>query len=135
MNDLSFRTPLWTWYLFAAIVFASLVLDLWVHRGGRALSRKQAIAWSVGWISVALLFGGWLGVQFGAGAATDFLTAYAIEKSLSVDNLFLFIVIFATLKIPPAEQHRVLFWGILSAFVTRAVFVALGTAVLAAWHP
>ncbi|HEU4404469.1 MAG TPA: hypothetical protein VFS43_04170 [Polyangiaceae bacterium] len=113
--------PLWAWLVFGGIVFVSLALDLWVHRDGRGLSRKQAIAWSVAWIGVALLFAAGLGLKFGRGAATEFVTAYAIEKSLSVDNLFLFIVIFGRLKIPEAEQHRVLFWGILGAFAARAL--------------
>lgn len=127
--------PAWAWLLFAGIVVASLVLDLWVHRGGRGLSRKQAIVWSVAWISVALVFSAGLGLKFGTNAAIEFVTAYAIEKSLSVDNLFLFIVIFGRLRIPEAEQHRVLFWGILGAFATRAAFIAAGTALLATWHP
>jgi tellurite resistance protein TerC len=125
----------WAWLLFAAIVFVSLAVDLWVHRGGRSLSRRRAIAWSVGWIALSLCFAIGIAVWFGKDAAIEFITAYAIEKSLSLDNLFLFIVIFARLKIPEGEQHRVLFWGILGAFATRAAFIAAGTALLAAWHP
>jgi tellurite resistance protein TerC len=135
MTSVPLDVPTWAWLLFASIVVASLTLDLWVHRGGRGLSRNQAIVWSVAWISVALLFSVWLGLKFGQNAATEFVTAYAIEKSLSVDNLFLFIVIFGRLKIPEAEQHRVLFWGILGACATRAAFIAAGTALLSAWHP
>jgi tellurite resistance protein TerC len=135
MTSAPLDVPTWAWLLFAGIVVASLALDLWVHRGGRGLSRKQAIVWSIAWISVALLFSVWLGVKFGRNAATEFVTAYAIEKSLSVDNLFLFIVIFGRLRIPEAQQHRGLFWGILGAFVTRAAFIAAGTALLSAWHP
>ncbi len=127
--------PFWAWLVFAGIVVASLAADLWAHRGGRSLSRRLAILWSVAWIAVALLFSAWVALKFGSQAALEFVTAYAVEKSLSVDNLFLFIVIFARLNIPEAEQHRVLFWGILGAFATRAVFIAAGTALLAAWHP
>jgi tellurite resistance protein TerC len=127
--------PAWAWLLFAGIVVVSLGADLWAHRGGRSLSRRLAIVWSAAWIAVALLFCAWVALEFGSNAALEFITAYAVEKSLSVDNLFLFIVIFARLKIPGPEQHRVLFWGILGAFITRAVFIAAGTALLAAWHP
>ena len=135
MTSAPLDIPTWAWLLFASIVVVSLAFDLWVHRGGRGLSRKQAIVWSIAWISVALLFSVWLGVKFGRNAANEFVTAYAIEKSLSVDNLFLFIVIFGRMRIPEAQQHRVLFWGILGAFATRAAFIAAGTALLSAWHP
>jgi len=135
MSSAPLDVPTWAWLLFAGIVVGSLALDLWVHRGGRGLSRKQAIVWSIAWISVALLFALWVGVTFGPNAALDYVTAYAIEKSLSVDNLFLFIVIFGRLKIPEAEQHRVANGRILGAFATRGAFIAAGTALLAAWHP
>ncbi len=127
--------PTWSWLLFAAIVVVSLAVDLWAHRGGRSLSRRQAIGWSVAWVVLALLFAAGVAARFGRATAIEFVTAYAIEKSLSLDNLFLFIVIFGRLAIPEAEQHRVLFWGILGAFATRAAFIAAGTALLAAWHP
>jgi len=127
--------PTWAWLVFAGIVVASLTVDLWAHRGGRSLSRQQAIGWSVGWVVLSLLFGAGVAAKFGWNTAIEFVTAYATEKSLSLDNLFLFIVIFARLRIPEAEQHRVLFWGILGAFVTRALFIAGGTTLLAAWHP
>ncbi len=135
MQSVPLEVPTWAWALFAAIVVGSLVLDLWIHRGGRGLSRKQAIVWSVAWIGLSLLFAVGVGLKLGKNAAIEFVTAYAIEKSLSVDNLFLFIVIFERLKIPESEQHRVLFWGILGAFATRAAFIAAGTALLSAWHP
>ncbi len=127
--------PAWAWLLFAAIVVVSLAVDLWAHRGGRSLSRRQAIGWSVAWVVLALLFGAGVAAKFGRNTAIEFITAYAIEKSLSLDNLFLFIVIFGRLGVPAAQQHRVLFWGILGAFATRAVFIAAGTALLAVWHP
>lgn len=127
--------PSWSWLAFAGVVLVSLTVDLWAHRGGRSLSRQRAIGWSVGWVVLSLLFGAGIAARFGWRPAIEFVTAYATEKSLSLDNLFLFIVIFARLGIPEAEQHRVLFWGILAAFATRALFIAAGTAMLAAWHP
>lgn len=128
------EVPYWAWLVFGAVILVSLVVDLVAHRGGRSLGRKHAIAWSVGWFAVALLFAGGVSLKFGHETAVDFGTAYLIEKSLSVDNIFLFIVLFARLRIPEAEQHRVLFWGILGALVSRAVFIASGTALLARWH-
>jgi tellurite resistance protein TerC len=126
--------PPYEWLIFGGVVAASLAADLFGHRGERGLSRRAAIVWSLIWISVALLFGGWVGISVGRDSAEDFLTAWLIEKSLSIDNLFVFLVIFGRLRIPAAEQHRVLFWGIIGAFVTRAVFIASGSAILSAWH-
>jgi tellurite resistance protein TerC len=126
--------PWWAWLVFAIVVVVSLVFDLVLHRGERALGRKQAIMWSVAWIGISLLFAGWVGLQFGKDSMLEFVTAYLVEKSLSVDNLFVFLVIFGRLKIPQTEQHRVLFWGILGAFATRAAFIGAGTVVLAKWH-
>jgi tellurite resistance protein TerC len=126
--------PYSAWLIFGGVVAVSLAADLLGHRGGRSLSRRAAIVWSLVWISVALLFGGWVALSLGRGSAEDFLTAWLIEKSLSIDNLFVFIVIFDRLRIPSPDQHRVLFWGIIGAFATRAVFIASGAALLSAWH-
>lgn len=133
-TELPLDVPRWAWLLFGAVIVASLVVDLVSHRGGRSTSRRHAIGWSAAWITVSLLFAGWVALQFGHGAAIDLLTAYLIEKSLSVDNLFVFLVIFERLRIGKDEQHRVLFWGILGAFATRALFIGAGTALLARWH-
>jgi tellurite resistance protein TerC len=122
------------WIVFAALVAISLVVDLVAHRGDHAGSRNQAIAWSVVWIGVAVAFGIWIAVRLGSDASQDFFSAYVMEKSLSIDNLFVFLVVFRQLRVPAAEQHRVLFWGILGALVARALFIGLGTAVLAQWH-
>ncbi|HEU4610730.1 MAG TPA: TerC/Alx family metal homeostasis membrane protein [Kofleriaceae bacterium] len=128
------HAPTEMWVLFGAIVAISLVIDLIAHRGRRGLGRKAALAWSIGWIAVSFAFAGYVALELGASAAGDFVSAYLMEKSLSVDNLFLFMVVFAQLQVPPAEQHRVLFWGILGALVARAGFIAGGTALLAGWH-
>jgi tellurite resistance protein TerC len=128
------HVPLSMWVVFGGIVAVSLVLDLLSHRGEHGTSRRAAIVWSCVWIAAALAFCAWIGLRLGRGAAEDFLTAYLMEKSLSVDNLFVFLLVFGQLKMKPAEQHRVLFWGILGALVFRGVFIAAGTAVLARWH-
>lgn len=130
----SFAVPTWAWALFAAVVVASLAIDLIQHRGDHANGRRAALVWSGIWIGVSLLFGGFVWLQFGAGAGQDFITAWLVEKSLSVDNLFVFLIIFRRLRVPKDEQHRVLFWGIIGAFVTRALFIAAGAAILSRWH-
>ncbi len=128
------EVPIWAWFVLAAVVLGSLLVDLVAHRGDRELGRRWAILWSGVWIALSLAFALWLALQFGAATAGDYLTAYLIEKSLSVDNLFIFLVVFSRLRIARAEQHRVLQWGILGAFVIRALFIAAGTSMLAAWH-
>jgi len=126
--------PMWGWCVMGAVVLSSMAVDLVLYRENRGLGRRQAIGWSAGWIGLALAFGGWVAVQFGREAGEDYLTAYLVEKSLSIDNLFVFLVVFSRLKIPEREQHRVLTWGILGALVTRGAFIAAGAAILSAWH-
>jgi tellurite resistance protein TerC len=109
-------------------------IDLAMHRGSRAESRRSALAWAGVWIGVAIAFGIAVTAWFGAPAGEQYFAAYLVEKSLSVDNLFVFIVVFEALSIPRGHQRRVLTWGILGAFVMRGVFIALGMAVLARWH-
>ncbi|MDB4930560.1 MAG: Integral rane protein TerC [Myxococcaceae bacterium] len=126
--------PIGAWLALAAVVLGGLAVDLVAHRGDGAQGRRWALVWSGIWIALALAFGAWIAVQFGLPAAEDYLAAYLIEKSLSVDNLFVFLLVFGSLRIPRAEQHRVLQWGIVGAFVTRAACVAGGAALLSAWH-
>ncbi|TMQ12705.1 MAG: TerC/Alx family metal homeostasis membrane protein [Deltaproteobacteria bacterium] len=126
--------PAWAWGLLAGVMLVLIAIDLFAHRGDRVDSRGRALVWSVVWIAAAVGFGGFVAVWFGAAAAEQFFAAYLLEKSLSVDNLFLFVVIFGALGIPPSEQRRVLTWGILGALVTRGVFIALGAAMLHRWH-
>ncbi|WP_438008446.1 TerC/Alx family metal homeostasis membrane protein [Sorangium sp. So ce321] len=130
----SLDVPFWAWLVLGGVVLLSLLVDLVGHRGEHGLGRRQAILWSCAWVALAVAFGGWIAFEFGRAAAVNYATAYLIEKSLSVDNLFLFLVIFARLSIPQTEQHRVLLWGILGAFATRAAFIGGGTALLEAWH-
>jgi tellurite resistance protein TerC len=126
--------PAWAWGLLAGVMLVLIAIDLFAHRGDRIDSRGRALVWSVVWIVAAVMFGGFVAAWFGAAAAEQFFAAYLLEKSLSVDNLFLFIVIFGALEIPVSEQRRVLTWGILGALVTRGVFIALGAAMLHRWH-
>ncbi|MFB1482209.1 TerC family protein [Corallococcus sp. RDP092CA] len=130
----SIGSPL-MWGGFIAFVFAMLALDLGVfHRKAHTVSFKEAGAWSAVWVSLALTFNGLLWWRYGAGPGMEFLTGYLIEKSLSVDNIFVFVVIFSTMKVPALYQHRVLFWGILSALVLRAAMIFAGVAMLERFH-
>jgi tellurite resistance protein TerC len=128
-------SQLFLWVVFNVFVLGILALDLLVlHRKAHAVSLREAAVWSCVWVSMALLFG--VGVYYfrGSEKALEFLTGYVIEWSLSVDNLFVFLVIFSYFAVPAIYQHRVLFWGILGALVLRATFIATGTALLANFH-
>ena len=130
----SFDVPSWAWALLGVLLIASIAIDLIAHRGDHTDSRRSAIVWTIVWISVAAAFGTFVAIEFGAEAGEQFAAAYLLEKSLSLDNLFLFIVIFAQLGIPRAEQRRVLTFGILGALVTRFAFIFLGASALHRWH-
>ncbi|HEY7528393.1 MAG TPA: TerC family protein [Candidatus Deferrimicrobiaceae bacterium] len=130
----SVGTPL-LWAGFTVFVIAMLALDLLVfQRRAHEIRPKEALAWSIGWISLALLFNAGVYRFFGAQRGLEFFTGYLIELALSVDNLFVFILIFHTFHVHPVHQHRVLFWGILGAQVMRAIFILLGAALLQAFH-
>lgn len=123
------------WALFLGFVCAMLALDLGVfHRNAHEVRRKEALAWSLAWIGLASVFNVGVYVFSGPERGLEWTTGYLIEKSLSVDNVFVFLMIFSTLAVPPAYQHRVLFWGIVGALVTRAVLIALAGVVLGTLH-
>ncbi len=123
------------WAGFLLFVVAMLALDLGVfHRRGHAVGLREALAWSGVWIGFALLFAAGVAMRFGADAGLQFLTGYVVEKSLSVDNIFVFAVIFSAFGVSQALQHRVLFWGVAGALVLRAVFILAGAAFLETFH-
>ncbi len=123
------------WIGFISFVVVMLALDLGVfHKKAHVVTVKEALGWSAVWVSLALLFNVGVWWLFGAQPATEFLTGYLIEKSLSVDNIFVFIVIFSSLGVQAIHQHRVLFWGILTALVLRAIMIFAGAAMLARFH-
>ncbi len=126
--------PAWAWSLLAGVMISLIAIDLLAHRGDRADSKRGALIWTAVWIAAALGFNLFVALYFGAEAGEQFLGAYLLEKSLSIDNLFLFLVIFGALGIPRTEQRRVLTWGILGALIMRAVFIAAGIAMLHRWH-
>ena len=123
-------TPL-QWGVFIALVLAMLVLDLGVvHRKEHRVELREAVLWSVVWTVIALAFNAWIYFRFGPQPGLEFLTGYVIERSLSFDNIFVFVVIFGYFAVPAEHQHRILFWGILGALVSRGVFIGMGTALL-----
>lgn len=125
MNTIEY--PYWVWITFFAVVLTALFVDVGiVNRRSHAPSRKETLVWSTVWISLALLFNCFILFQFGTFKAKEFLTGYLIELSLSIDNLFVFLVIFKYFKVPKKYQHRVLFWGIFMALVLRLVMIFAG---------
>lgn len=123
--------PWWAWLGFHVFVFAMLALDLEVfNRKAHAPSVKEAAAWSSVWIALALLFNLVIFKSGGAQKGLEWLTAYLLEKSLSVDNLFVFVLLFASFRVELRHQHKVLFWGVLGALVMRAGMILAGTALL-----
>jgi tellurite resistance protein TerC len=129
----SINVPAWAWGLLALVLVVSISIDLFAHRGSHVDSKKRALAWSIGWISVALAFNVFVAVRFGREAGEQFLAAYLLEKSLSVDNLFVFLLVFQALRIPMTEQRRVLTWGIAGAIVTRGLLIFVGAAAVRQW--
>lgn len=123
--------PPLTMAVFIGLALSALLLDMLTHRGDKPISLAGAVGWSIFWVAISLGFAGFLYIQHGAQVASLFLTGYALEKVLSVDNLFVFIAIFAWFKMPDGLRHRVLYWGIIGAIVLRAIFVAIGTGLLA----
>ncbi|MFI9333614.1 TerC family protein [Streptomyces althioticus] len=122
--------PFWLWTVFVVIVVASLAVDLFAHRSAHVIDFREAAAWSAGWIGLAILFGGLVFLVVGTDAGVEYTTAWLLEKSLSVDNLFVFALIFSYFQVPRAYQHRVLFLGVLGALVFRGLFLAAGVAVV-----
>jgi tellurite resistance protein TerC len=135
----------WLWVGFNVFVLAMLAIDLGIfHRSAHAVTVKEATIWSIAWISLSLLFN--LGIYFfwdvlvpnssytRQEASLAFLTGYLIEKSLSVDNIFVFVLIFSYFAVPAIYQHRVLFWGILGALLMRGILIALGAALIHEFH-
>jgi tellurite resistance protein TerC len=126
----------WIWIGFNAFVLLMLALDLGVfHRKAHVVTFKESIAWTVAWVTLALIFNLGISHYMGSQKGLEFFTGYVIEKSLSVDNVFVFALLFSYFAVPPIYQHKVLFWGILGALVMRAIMIFLGAALIAkfAW--
>lgn len=137
MTDVSLSAgPTTTWWLgFNALILILLSIDLGVfNRKAHDVSVREAMGWSAVWISLALGFGWWIRGAMGPTAMLEFYAGYLVEQALSVDNLFVFILIFSYFKIPGSLQHRVLFWGILGALIMRGLMIGAGAVLLARFH-
>ncbi len=123
------------WILFNVFVIAMLVLDLGVfHRRTHTVKYREALIWSAVWIALAAIFAVVIYFWHGRTPSLEFVTGYVIELSLSVDNLFIFLLIFRYFQVPPGHQHKVLFWGILGALIMRAIFIAAGVGLIQKFH-
>ncbi len=139
-----YDVPSWLWITFVVVVVVGLAIDLLAHKDDHVIGFREAAAWSAGWVGLAVLWGVAIFVLVEPSASADpdvgrydagleYTTAWLLEKSLSVDNLFVFSVIFAFFKVPREYQHRVLFFGVIGALVFRGIFLALGVAVVSAF--
>jgi tellurite resistance protein TerC len=129
------ETSIVFWIVFNVIILTMLVLDLGVfNKRAHKIAVKEALIWSAVWITLALAFNVFVLIQFGKTKALEFLTGYVIEYSLSVDNIFVFILIFSYFSVKPQYQHKILFWGILGALVMRAIFIFAGITLINRFH-
>lgn len=134
ISDVSIA-PAWLWISFSLGILVLLLVDLSLFgKGSHKISRKTALLESGIWVSLALLFNLWFGYTYGKDLGVEFLTSYLVEKSLSVDNLFIILLIFSAFRIPDQYQHRILFYGVLGAILMRAVFIILGAQLLHLFH-
>jgi tellurite resistance protein TerC len=125
----------WFFAAFLAVVFVLLAIDLGVfHHKVHAVRLKEALAWSIAWVLLSVLFGTWVYMKFGRQHALEFFTGYLVEYALSVDNIFVFILIFSYFAVPSNLHHRVLFWGILGALVMRGTFIFAGVKLIQTFH-
>ena len=130
MGQIVAGTPL-HWGVFFILILGMLALDLGVfNRREHRVGLREALFWSVVWTAVGLAFNVWIALRFGHQPGLEFLTGYIIERALSFDNIFVFVILFNYFAVPAEQQHRVLFWGILGALVSRGLFIGLGTALI-----
>ena len=125
--------PLWAWAALLGVVVAMLVVDLLMHRDAHEISLREAGTWSAIWVSLGLAVGGVIWWAYGAEFGMQYLAGYVIEKSLAVDNVFVWAMIFTYFAVPRQYQHRVLFYGVVGALVFRAIFIAAGSALIASF--
>lgn len=130
----SMNENFFSWIFFIALIGFCLAIDLRIHKQRPSALLRHAIFWSLFWIGISLAFNVWVYFRFGKEDALAFLAGYLVEKSLSVDNLFVFLLIFRAFQIPQHFRHDILFWGIFGAFLMRAVFIATGIALVSTFH-
>ncbi|WP_443677188.1 TerC family protein, partial [Microbacterium kunmingense] len=122
--------PLWAWFVVLGVIVAMLVVDLVAHRKAHVIGVREAAAWSVVWVLSGITFGIVVWNSWGAEFGQQYFAGYVIEKSLAVDNVFVWAIIFAAFAVPREYQHRVLFLGVLGALVFRGIFIAAGAALI-----
>ncbi len=122
---------IWAWVALLVIVLVMLAIDLFMHKSAHVIAVKEAAIWSGIWVGVSVIVGIIIWFYYGSEFGLQFFTGYMIEKSLSVDNVFVWALIFSFFAVPPRYQHRVLFYGVLGALVFRAIFIAAGAAMIA----
>ena len=131
MSDpLDFTVPLWAWLALGGAIAVMLAIDLLAHRDDHEIGFREAALWSVAWIAVATAFGGVVAVVWGGEASATYFSAYLIEKALSVDNVFVFALVFTAFAVPARYQHRVLFWGVVGALGMRLALIFVGAGLL-----
>jgi tellurite resistance protein TerC len=118
--------PLWLWFAVLGVILLMLAIDLFAHRQAKVIEFKEAAAWSLLWISLGVAFGVYVWFEFGSEFGQEYFSGFVIEKSLAVDNVFVWALIFAAFSVPREYQHRVLFLGVLGALVFRGIFIAAG---------
>lgn len=129
------KTSIFFWIVFNIIIFLVLALDLGIfNKKAHRITVKEALIWSSVWISLAFLFNVFVLVEFGKTKALEFFTGYVIEYSLSIDNIFVFILIFSYFSVKPQYQHKILFWGILGALIMRGIFIFAGVTLINRFH-
>ena len=127
------NVPFWGWLAVLGVILAMLVLDLFMHRDAHVIKLKEAAVWSAVWVALGVGFGALLWTLYGGEIGQQYFAGYLIEKSLAVDNVFVWAVIFAYFAVPREYQHRVLFYGVLGALVLRGIFIAAGSALIASF--
>ncbi|MGA8045965.1 MAG: TerC family protein [Dermatophilaceae bacterium] len=127
------NVPAWAWLVVLGVILVMLVLDLFMHRDAHVISVKEAAAWSAVWVALGVAFGGVLWSVYGSEIGQQYFAGYLIEKSLAVDNVFVWAIIFTFFAVPREYQHKVLFYGVLGALVFRGVFIAAGSALIASF--
>src|SRR5262245_8144807 len=134
MNQLLSDQSLLLWGGFTLFIVVMLALDMGLfHRKAHVIGMREAITWTAVWVTLALIFNIGVWYWFGSRTALEFFTGYLVEKALSIDNVFVFILIFSYFETPAAYHHKVLFWGIVGAIVARTIFIIGGLALLAAF--
>ena len=130
MESVQLVVPMWAWVALSVVIVAMLAVDLFMHRDNHVVEFREAAVWSVIWVAAGLGFGAVMWWAYGANVAGDYYAGYLIEKALSVDNVFVFALIFTYFAVPDRYQHKVLFWGVIGALLFRLVFIFVGAELL-----